>query len=132
MRTAKVTLNDQEFEIRELRSRENAAWRKSLREPFDELARTLEGAPDVSLTDGSGIAGLIQSSAGLVVGSVDIVIGLVLAYAPELKTIAGEAYDSELMEAFGAVLGLAYPFGGVISKLQTALATSEQEQTKQS
>lgn len=130
MRTAKVTLNGKEFEIQELRSRANSAWRKSLQEPFDELAKTLEGATDVSLTDSTSIADLIQGAASLAVGSVDTIVKLLFAYAPELKDVAEEAYDSELMEAFGAVLSLAYPFGGVIAKIQAAMAGPEPKKTK--
>jgi len=115
-----------------LRSRANAAWRKSLREPFDELTKTLEGAPDVSLTDGAGIAGLLQSAVGLVAGSVDTIVKLLLEYAPQLEEVSKDAYDSELMEAFGAVLGLAYPFGNVIAKIRSTVSGPKQEQTKQS
>ena len=136
MKTVKVTLNDQEFEIVELRSRANAAWRKSLQGPFDELAQTLEGAPEIDLTDGAGIADLIQKASGLAIGSVDILVRLLLEYAPQLEEAAAEAYDSELIGAFVAVLGLAFPFGSVISKIQTTLPAAspgpEQEQTKQS
>jgi len=133
MRTVIVTLNDQEFEIQELRSRANAAWRKSLQEPFEELAKTLEtGLDTVTVADGAGIANIIQSAAGLIIGSVDKVIELLLKYAPHLEEVAKDAYDSELMDAFVAVLGLAYPFGSLISKILATVNGQKQEQMKQS
>ena len=120
MRKVKVTLNGQEYEIKELRSRANAVWRQSLRKPFDELAEALETGLDIELTDASGIGSIIAKAADLIVGSIDKLIILLLEYAPELEEAAKEAYDSELIEAFSAVLSLAYPFGAVLRYIKAA------------
>ena len=111
-----VTLDGKEYTITEKRSRENAAWRAKLEDPFQDLARLLEGAPDTDLTDGAGIAGLVRSFSGLLLGSIEIVTGLLADYAPDLPL--EDAYDSEILEAFTEVLGLAYPFGVLLTKLR--------------
>jgi len=117
-RKVTIELDGQKHEITELRSRENAAWRRKLEEPFSELAEKLEGAPDVELTDVAGMAGLVRSVGGTLLQSIDLVKGLVVAYAPDLGEAVEDAYDSEILEAFGHILELAYPFGGLIRRLK--------------
>ena len=51
-KTVTVTLDGAEYTITEKRSRDNAAWRKALEGPFQELAGLLESAPGADLTDG--------------------------------------------------------------------------------
>ena len=62
----------------------------------------------------------------LLVTAPDLLIELFFAYAPDLaanqEAILDTAYDSELIAAFTAVLGMAYPFGS-LAKLATSLAS---------
>lgn len=118
MRTAKVTLNGQEHTIEECRSRDNRKWREKLEVHFSELAQMLEGVPDADITDGQALAGLVRSVSSKLLRSVDIITDLLVEYAPDLKPVIDEAYDSEILDAFTAVLGLAYPFGSLLSKLK--------------
>ena len=111
-----VTLDGKPYTITEKRSRENAAWRKSLEGPFQDLAGLLESAPGTDLTDGQSLAALVRSVSGMLLGSIEIVAGLLADYAPDLPL--EDAYDSEILEAFGAVLGLAYPFGSLLPRLR--------------
>jgi len=117
-RKVTIELDGETYEVTELRSRENAAWRRKLEEPFSDLAETLEGAPGVELTDVASVAGLVRSVGGTLLQSIDLVKGLVIAYAPRLGEAVEEAYDSEILEAFGHILELAYPFGGLIRRLK--------------
>ena len=117
-RKVTIELDGEAYEVVELRSRENADWRRKLEEPFSELAEKLEGAPDVELTDLAGMAGLVRSVGGTLLQSIDLVKGLVIAYAPALDEAVENAYDSEILEAFGKILELAYPFGGLIRRLK--------------
>lgn len=117
MRTVTVKIAKKEFTINEKRSRENAEWRKSLEVPFEGLAALLKGAPGTSLTDGESLSNLVKSVSGLLLGSIDKVIEFLIDYAPELEAVREEAYDSELLDAFTAVLGLAYPFGRVLDRI---------------
>lgn len=60
----------------------------------------------------------MRSVASKVVDSVDILAGLVTDYVPALKPLLDEAYDSEVLEAFTAVLGLAYPSGQLLERIK--------------
>ena len=116
-KTVKVFLDGTEYTITEKRSRDNAAWRKSLEGPFQDLAGLLESAPGTDLTDGQSLANLVRSVSGMLLGSIETVTGLLAEYAPDLPLL--DAYDSEILEAFTEVLGLAYPFGSILAKLRT-------------
>jgi hypothetical protein len=122
MRTVSVTLGGQAYEIRELKSRRNAEWRQRLKEPFDALASALEQAPGTDVGDTQSVAGVVRQFASLLFNSIDTISGLLFEYSPELQTdrerILEEAYDSEIFDAFVAVLGLAYPFGSLAGKLR--------------
>ena len=128
-KTVKVFLDGTEYTITEKQSRDNAAWRKLLEEPFQELAALLESAPGINIKDGQGLAALVRSTSGMLLGSIDTVRELVVAYAPDLPL----DYDSEIIDVFGAILGLAYPFGSILGKLGNLIALGSQaKQTAQS
>jgi hypothetical protein len=130
-KTVEVVLNESTFTIGELRSRENAAWRRKLEEPFKELAGMLERAPDTELTDLQSIAQLVRTVGSTLLESIDMVKGLLIAYAPNLESVIEDAYDSEILAAFEKVLGLAYPFGGLIQRLK-ALGSESNRTTRSS
>ena len=117
-----VTLDGKEYTITEKQSRENAAWRKLLEEPFKELAALLESAPGIDIKDGQSLAALVRSTSGMLLGSIDTVRELVVAYAPDLPL----DYDSEIIDVFSAILGLAYPFGSILGKLGHLIALGSQ------
>ena len=121
MRTAKVVLNGQTYTVEELRSRANQAWRARLQDVFNEVAGALQNAPALELSDGQAVGNLVLLLAQRVVGAVDLIRDLVEQYAPELPL--DEAYDSEIMAAFVAILGLAYPFGEAIQSVTTRLGS---------
>ena len=111
-----VTLDGQEYTITEKRSRENAEWRRELGGPFAQLVDLLEQGPDVELTDMQSLANVVRSVSGLLLTSIDTVKELLASYAPELPL--DDAYDSEIMAAFTEVLGLAFPFGALATKIR--------------
>ncbi len=119
MRTVKVKLAGQTYEIAQLPIGKAQAWRKALEQPFGELVASLEGAGGVDLTDLSSIAGVVRTFSGTLLGSIDILLELLLVYAPALaadrQRIEAEAYDDEALAAFAEVLKLAYPFGIVLA-----------------
>jgi hypothetical protein len=53
---------------------------------------------------------------GLLLNSIDNVKVLLASYAPDLPL--DDAYDSEIMDAFGEVLTLAFPFGSLIKRVR--------------
>jgi hypothetical protein len=110
-----VTLDGKPYTITEKPSRENAAWRKRLDGPFQELAGLLESAPGTDLTDGQSLAALVRSVSGMLLGSIETVRELTVAYVGEDIPLD---YDSDALDVFSAVLGLAYPFGSLLPRLR--------------
>lgn len=121
MRTVTVMLDGQAHTVAELRSRANRAWREQLETQFTGLAAALQGAPTTNLTDGAALAGVVQSVAGTLLHSVETLTGLVHEYAPQLPL--EDAYDSEVLDAFTAILGLAYPFGSVVERVMSGVSS---------
>lgn len=122
MKSETVTIGEKPYTIREAKRKANAKWRQRFQAEFVEIAALIEGLPKTDLT-ADAIGGLLNQIVAKVGGSVDILAELVFAYSPELaadrETIEEEAYDSEIMAAFTAVLKLAYPFGSVIETLSS-------------
>lgn len=120
-RSVTVKIAGRSYEVTELRSRANEAWRKQLQEPFAGLVAQLEGAADTDLSSPRAIAALVQDTAGALLRSPDTLRELLFAYSPALEAdrerILAEAFDSELLDAFVQVLKIAFPFGGMVDKL---------------
>jgi len=111
-----ITLDGQEYTITEKRSRENAEWRRELGGPFAQLVDLLEAGPQMDITSAGDLANLVRSVSGLLLNSIDTIKVLLTSYAPQLPL--DDAYDSEIMDAFTEVLGLAYPFGSLVAKIR--------------
>ncbi len=118
MKTVTVRLGGQNYTIQPLPMRRSQQWRQALELPFGALVAVLENADSIELTNLSGMAGVVQAFAGMLVGSVDILLDLLFAYSAELaadrERIENEAYDEEALAALIEVLKLAYPFGTVL------------------
>ena len=134
MRKETVEIAETTYVIREAKRKANAKWRQRFQVQFTEIADLIEGLPDTDLTP-QAIGNLVRQITAKVGGSVDEMAELVFAYSPELKAnreaIEDDAYDSEIMAAFTAVLKLAYPFGSLVEMVsglsnlgQEAKATS--------
>ena len=120
MREVTLTLGGREYHVTELPTKRNEAWRKQVMAQLTDVADLIQTAPQTEMT-AAGIGQILRAVSGKVVGSVDIIVGLLFAYAPVLdadrERIEAECYDSELMDAFVAVLKLAFPFGQAIGQL---------------
>lgn len=125
MKTAVVTIAGKPYTIREPKRKANAKWRQRFQAEFSDVAALIEGLPRTEMTP-EALGGLLHQIIAKVGGSVDTLAVLVFAYAPELaadqETIEEEAYDSEIMAAFTAVLKLAYPFGSVVEAVNGLVA----------
>jgi hypothetical protein len=117
MRTETVEIGEKSYIIHEQKRKANALWRLAFQAMFTEVAALIEGLPSLDMTP-AAIGDLVRQITAKVGGSVDEMAELVFAYSPELnkdrETIEEEAYDSEIMAAFTAVLKLAYPFGSLV------------------
>lgn len=117
MKTAEITLSGQTFTVAEQPRQANAAWRAQFQDAFSEAAGTLAGVWNSDVAEADDLAGLVRQLAATVTGAIDTMAELLFAYAPELTAQRETAYDSEILEAFTAVLELAYPFGSLLEKL---------------
>jgi hypothetical protein len=124
MRTVTVTLAGKPYELQALPRRQAQAWRAKLGGPFAELEQALGTGLTTELTDGKGIADLVATFSGTLLGSVDLLVGLLYDFSPALREdrerIDEEAFDEELLAAFWEAVKLAFPFGGLVSKLQAS------------
>lgn len=126
MRTAKITIASKTYTVEELPRRKSAEWRARLRGEMSGLVQLMENAPDAAdAADGqmtaAAIIPLATAAVRQVLGSIDTAYEMLLEYAPELardrERIDEAAYDSEVIDAFMAVLGLAYPFGAAAGRI---------------
>ena len=128
MKTETIIIGEKTYVVREAKRKANANWRKRFQAEFTDVAALLEGLPHTDLT-AQALGGLLHQIIAKVGGSVDTLAELVFAYSPELaadrETIEEEAYDSEIMAAFTAVMKLAYPFGSVIQTMNGLVALGQ-------
>ena len=122
MREETLTLGGTPYVVRELPTKRNEAWRKQVMAELTGVADLIQTAPQTEM-NAAGVSQILRAVSGKIVGSVDILTGLLFAYSPELaadrERIEAECYDSELMDALVVVLGLAFPFGSAIGRLMT-------------
>lgn len=122
-----LTLGGQSYTVEELPARKNAAWRKQLEAKLAPILGIIEQAgAGLELRTNEDLLKVVGQVSQLLVTAPDLLIELLFGYAPELaanqETILDTAYDSELIAAFTAVLGMAYPFDN-LAKLATSLAS---------
>lgn len=110
-----VTLGGHAYTIEELPARKNAGWRKGLEAKLAPLMGIIEQAgAGLELRTNEDLMKVASQVGQLLVTAPDLLIELLFSYSAELaaqqETILDTAYDSELIAAFIAVLGMAYPF----------------------
>jgi hypothetical protein len=115
-RSVTIKLGDEDAELRQRKTRESSAWRKSLEAPAREVIGRFTKLVDwqsVDFSDGEGVSALASAAIPLLTDSLDTIRELVTGYAPELKDRLDDAYDDEVIAAFVEVLRLAFPLAGL-------------------
>lgn len=120
-----VTLGGQNYVIQELPARKNSGWRKDLERRLSPLLDIIRQAgAGVELRNSEDIMKVVESVSQLLITAPDLLIEILFSYSPELRAnqevIMDAAYDSELIPAFATVLGMAYPFGSLVSLIRLA------------
>lgn len=120
-----LTLGGQAYTIEELPARRNAAWRKQLEARLSPILGIIEQAgAGLELRTNEDLMKVAGQVGQLLVTAPDLLIELLFAYSSDLasqqETILDTAYDSELITAFTAVLGMAYPFGSLARLISLA------------
>lgn len=110
-----VVLGGRNYTVAALPIAQAKVWREALAIPFGTLASVLTSANTVELNQLDDIAILVTKFSGVLLGSVDLMLGLLFSYSEALRKdrewIEKNAYDEEALVAFGEVLKLAFPFG---------------------
>lgn len=133
MKTAEIELGGEKFTIEERPTLKNKQWRRDLASKLKPVVDLIEMAPTLNIptsvdewqSDTAGLASItsiVKQLSTFLLDGLDDVLDLTIDYSPALKKkekwIGENAYDSEVLEAFTRVLGLAYPFGGIARALK--------------
>ena len=142
MKTAEIELGGRQFTITERPTRPNAVWRKQLANKLRPVVDLIERLPELEVPTSvdelrasqaglSSLADVVKQLSTFLLNGLDEVMDLTISYSPELEAeaewIGDNAYDSEILEAFTRVLGLAYPFGGMIRALRAMQTDGPQQ-----
>lgn len=130
MEKTTVSLGGQESTVVELKRKANSAWRQRLQAEFADIAQLIGDLSNIKIEDGEALKNVMVTVTSRVSSSLDTALELVIAYSPTLENdqerIVEEAYDSEILQAFIAILGLAYPFGSALSTISGLVALGQQ------
>lgn len=130
MNKVTVTLGGTEYQINELSLRHARMWREKFSEPIQAILGLLRHAQtevvDDNLRLNMGAVGVLLSGTELVLKSPDTLADALFAYAPNLEaerdTIEETATTNEILAALWEVVTkLAYPFGSILTRLQSGL-----------
>jgi hypothetical protein len=117
-----VVLGGQSYVIEELPARQNAAWRRELAanlQPFVDLME--QAGAGLELNTGEDLLRMVNGVLPSLLQAPELLFALLTAYAPALTDdVLDTAYDSEIVEAFTVVLGLAFPFGSLVKLARSA------------
>jgi hypothetical protein len=110
-----IPIAGRDYNVKPLTIRKSREWRESFEHKFDGLVTVLTTFSTIEVNNLSGVGEVIATLKSTLINSVDTVLDLVCAYAPEIdqdrERIENEAYDAEIVEAFGSILGLVFPLG---------------------
>lgn len=114
MREITVTLGGKSYQVRQAPMKREAAWRTQLRETLAPLLDVMSNFERIEFNSPADIAAFLQRFAPMLLDAPDLMLEMLYGYSPELAMrrteIDESAYSDEVLEAFKAVLGLAYPF----------------------
>jgi hypothetical protein len=124
MKNVTITIGGKEYAVKELPRKENRAWRARLQEKLGPLVEMIQALPEFEVNKAADLVGLISRASGMLLGAIDEVVDLIVAYSPALQKnqhVLDSAFDSEILGAFGAILKLAFPFdsmlGGTLGRM---------------
>lgn len=125
MQQRTITLASQALEIAELPARKNQAWRDEFDMRMQPVLHLIEQAGQgMEINNSEDLLRLVHQLWPVVISSPALLAELVQAYAPNQVTaeVLDQVYDSEVIDAFIVIVGLAFPFGALVRGL-TSLAS---------
>jgi hypothetical protein len=118
-----ITLGNQKYDLRPLPINQSRAWRAKVKAPLEQIIHTVAGLPEVELSalELTAILGLIQHVFSTVADAPDLLLTWLYEYAPNIaedkERIENEAFDTEVAEAFAAIVKQVYPLARLASAL---------------
>jgi hypothetical protein len=114
MRSISITLGDRSYTIPQAPIGRAKAWRKQLKKPLNEILALISGdLLTTELTSAADVIGLAEKMIPVLMDAPETVLELLLGYAPALKAdrsfIEEHGYDEQVVDAFLAVLKVAFP-----------------------
>jgi hypothetical protein len=116
-----VQLGETEYTINPLPFRPAGEVRRKFEAIFTPIVETLKTIPTTDLTDLAALGSIVGALKGTLFGSMDIVLELLIQYAPNLAAdqdkIKETAYDTQILAAFVEVAQRLFPFGQIPKQL---------------
>lgn len=117
--TVDLKLGHKSYLVRELAIRPNRAWREKAQPIMDFVNQAVSTLRE-DATDGEIVKTLTSKLINLLVDRIDEIIDLVFAYSEQLEaereTIETTATETQMLEAFIQIMGVAYPIGFLAKK----------------
>ena len=121
MQTTIVTLAGKEYQLRPLSIRRSREVRNKMIGPLGAAVRTIREIPGTNLSDFAAISGLLESIQYILADSLDLCLGVIYDFSPEIaqdrEAIEDKACDEEALMVFLEVVKMLYPFGNLIKSL---------------
>ena len=139
-RTCTVMLGVGEFVVEELPRKHNRAWLHMISEPAKRLVDQIENLGDLELKSWSDL----RTVGGQLIGDLtaiidtDRMLDLLGEYSPKIAEARAQIedddtlYDSQVVQAFVAVLGMASPFGMITQLFQKFVTGDSSNPTSKS
>lgn len=116
-----VLLGGKEYSIKRLPVRKSRVWRAQFNAKLDTIIGDILELTNLKALDMGDLSAVVTAGKNAVIGLLDEALDLVCEYAPEIaqdrERIEEEAYDNEVVEAFERILGLAFPLGSLLKRL---------------
>jgi hypothetical protein len=124
-----VELGDHTYDIPVAPIKRAKAWRKKLRQPLDLILGTIQQAFTLEIAKVDDLLKIGEQLIPALMEAPDTLLDLLLDYAPALKSerayLDDHAVDEQVVDAFLAVLKVAFPLGRFVAMLgQATPATS--------
>lgn len=136
-RTCTIVLGESQYTVTELPRKHNRAWLHMISEPAKRLVDQIEGLGDLELKSWPDLKSAGERLIGDLTALIDTdrMLDLLGEYSPEIaearELIEDDEtlYDSQVVQAFVSVLGLASPFGMVTQLFQKLATGASSNQT---
>jgi len=136
-RSCLIALGSREYTVAELPRKHNRAWLHMISEPAKRLGEQIGNLGDLDIkewADLRDIGGQMISDLMALIDT-DNMLDLLCQYAPEIGTEReqieddDELYDSQIVQAFVGVLGIASPFGTITQLFQKLASGGSNKKT---